>query len=266
MNVRRLPGWASALFGAVAIVAVWWIVSALVPAEGQFSPIPSPPAVLAAMADDGFGFYWPNFSVTLAEAGIGYLYGNLIGLILAALVLVLPWLDGVINQFAVVTYCVPIVAIGPLAIVILGGAKTPGDPSATAVFFAALSVVFTTVVGSLLGLKAADKASLDVVAVYGGSRLTQLRKVRLIAALPAILNALQIAVPTAFLGAVLGEYFGKIERGVGPVLVAAQVSLNSPRVWAVFLLCAIVAIAGYALLGLVGRAVAPWSTGRKVAA
>jgi len=266
MRARSLPGWASGLAGAAGILVVWWVASALVHATGSYAPIPSPPAVMGTLAADGIGFYWPNFQVTIVEAGIGFFWGNLIALVLAALVLVVPMLDGVINQFAVITYCVPIVAIGPLAIVILGGARTAGDPSATAVFFAALSVMFTTIVGALLGLNAADRASLDVVAVYGGSRFTQLRKVRLIAALPSILNALQIAVPAAFLGAVLGEYFGKIERGVGPILVAAQVSLNSPRVWALFLLCALVAIIGFAVVGLVGRIVAPWSSGREARA
>jgi ABC-type nitrate/sulfonate/bicarbonate transport system permease component len=173
-----------------------------------------------------------------------------------------PRAEGVLNQIAVITYCVPIVSIGAVAIIILGGSKSPGAPSATAIFLAAISVFFTTVVGTLLGLKAADRASLDVVTVYGGSKLTQLRKVRLIAALPNILSALQIAVPAAFLGAILGEYFGKIETGVGPILVAAQVTLNSPRVWGLFLLCALVSIIGYTIVGLIGRLVAPWSTGR----
>ncbi|WP_210480262.1 ABC transporter permease [Naasia sp. SYSU D00948] len=262
MRSLVLPGWASGLLGAAALVGAWWVASLLVPSTGSYAPIPAPPAVLQALIDDGVELYWSSFAVTITEAGLGYLWGNLIAIVLAALVLVVPWLDGVISQLAVITYCVPIVAIGPLAIVILGGARGPGEPSSTAVFFAALSVVFTTVVGTLLGLKAADRAALDVVAVYGGSRLTQLRKVRLIAALPAILNALQIAVPAAFLGAILGEYFGKIDRGVGPMLVASQVSLNSPRVWALFLLCAVVAIAGFALVGLVARLVAPWSSGR----
>jgi ABC-type nitrate/sulfonate/bicarbonate transport system permease component len=262
MRTFSLPGWASALIGAVGVLAVWWIAALVVPSAGTYAPVPSPPSVVEAMLTDGFELYWSNFAVTVTEAGIGYFWGNIIALVLSALVLLAPWLDGLINQVAVITYCVPIVAIGPLAIIILGGAHDAGDPSATAVFFAGLSVVFTTVVGSLLGLKAADRASLDVVTVYGGSRLTQLRKVRLIAALPSILNALQIAVPAAFLGAILGEYFGKIDRGVGPMLVSSQVSLNSPRVWALFLLCALVAIIGFAIVGLIGRVVAPWSSGR----
>ncbi len=260
---RTLPSWATGLIGALAILAAWWLAALLVaPATGSFTPVPTPPQVIEAIVTDGFGFFWRSFSVTLLEAGIGWFWGNVLALTLSALVLVVPRLEGVLSQLAVITYCVPIVAIGPLVLIILGGAKTAGEPSGTAVFLAGLSVFFTTVVGALLGFKAADTAALDVVAVYGGSKLTQLRKVRLIAALPNILNALQIAVPAAFLGAILGEYFGKIEVGVGPILVAAQVSLNSPRVWALFLLCAAVALAGYALVGLIARVVTPWTSGK----
>jgi len=265
MRAFRLPTWAIGVIGVVVLVAVWWILAVLffAPAAGSsYAAIPTPPQVLQSFVDDGFGFYWKAFQVTLTEAGIGYLWGNGIALVLSALVLVLPWLEGVVTQVAVITYCVPLVAIAPLALIILGGAEKNGDPSATAIFLAALSVFFTTVVGTLLGLKAADAASLDVVTVYGGSKLTQLRKVRAIAALPSIMSALQIAVPAAFLGAILGEYLGKIEIGVGPILVASAVSLNSPRVWAIFILCALVAIVGYALLGLVAKAVTPWSTGK----
>ena len=53
-------------------------------------------------------------------------------------------------------------------------------------------------VGALAALKSADRASLDLVAVYGGGRLKQLVKVQLISALPGILNALKIAVPAAY--------------------------------------------------------------------
>ena len=159
-------------------------------------------------------------------------------------------------------HCLPLVAVGGISIVVLGGATRPGDPSTTAIFLAALAVFFTTVVGALLGFKAADRASLDVIRVFGGGRFTQLRKVRLVAALPGILNALQIAVPTAFLGAVLGEYMGATDRSVGILLIRLQGNLDSERVWAVFLLCALVAMAGYGALGLVSRLVTPWVSGR----
>jgi len=259
----RLPSWLIGVIGGVGLIILWWILAATVFANvgpAGIQAIPTPPQVVESFLESGWDFYWTNFSVTLSEAGIGYLWGNGLALVLAAFVLVVPRLEGVVVQIAIITYCVPIVAIGPLVAVLLG-APPSGQPSGTAVFLAALSVFFTTVVGSLLGLKSADRASLDLISVYGGSTYTQLVKVRIIAALPAILNALQIAVPAAFLGAVLGEFFGKVEAGVGAAMVIAQVSLDAPRVWALALASGAVALAGFGLVGLVARAVAPWSRG-----
>ncbi|WP_255513492.1 ABC transporter permease [Homoserinibacter sp. GY 40078] len=265
---RRMPGWLAGIVGAVVIVAAWWLLSVTVftPPEGtDFTPVPTPLAVLQQLIADGPSAYWSVFQVTVTEALIGFAWGNGLALLLASTVLLLPRIEPVVTQIAVVSYCLPVVAVGGIAIVVLGGAKQPGDPSATAIFLAALAVFFTTVVGALAGFRAADRASLDVVRVFGGGRWTQLTKVRLIAAAPAILNALQIAVPSAFLGAVLGEYMGATDRSVGITLIRLQGNLDSTRVWAVFLLCAVVALVGYAIVGLLSRLVTPWVSGRRSA-
>ncbi|TXK20076.1 ABC transporter permease subunit [Homoserinibacter sp. GY 40078] len=263
-----MPGWLAGIVGAVVIVAAWWLLSVTVftPPEGtDFTPVPTPLAVLQQLIADGPSAYWSVFQVTVTEALIGFAWGNGLALLLASTVLLLPRIEPVVTQIAVVSYCLPVVAVGGIAIVVLGGAKQPGDPSATAIFLAALAVFFTTVVGALAGFRAADRASLDVVRVFGGGRWTQLTKVRLIAAAPAILNALQIAVPSAFLGAVLGEYMGATDRSVGITLIRLQGNLDSTRVWAVFLLCAVVALVGYAIVGLLSRLVTPWVSGRRSA-
>ncbi len=259
----RMPPWSIGAIGGVALIALWWILAATVFSNvgpSGVQAIPTPPQVIASYLDSGWEYYAQNFSVTLAEAGIGYLWGNGLALILAALVLIVPRLEGVAMQLAIITYCIPIVAVGLLAVVVIAPPAV-GAPSGTAVFLAALSVFFTTVVGALLGLKSADTSSLDLITVYGGSKFTQLIKVRLIAALPAILNALQIAVPAAFLGAVLGEFFGKIEVGVGLAMILAQQNSDAARVWALALASGAVALIGFALVGLIARAVAPWSKG-----
>ncbi|GAA5034434.1 ABC transporter permease [Microbacterium fluvii] len=265
---KQIPGWLAGIIGAVVLILVWWVFAVTVfqpPPGTTFTPVPTPWTVFSTIWNDGLAAYWSVFQVTITEAAIGFFWGNLAALLLASTVLLLPRLEGIVTQIAVVSYCLPVVAVGGISIIILGGAKRPGDPSATAIFLAALAVFFTTVVGALLGFKAADRSSLDVVRVYGGSRMTQLRKVRLIAAAPAILNALQIAVPSAFLGAILGEYMGGIDRGVGITLIKLQGDLDSARVWAVFLLTAVVALIGYGVLGLISRSVTPWVTGRKTA-
>ncbi|WP_430868692.1 ABC transporter permease [Demequina aurantiaca] len=268
MTTKKLPPKAIGAIGVVAMFAAWWVLSLTVFANvgvGDTKAIPSPIQVASGYAESGFQFYWRNFSVTINEAAQGYLWGCGLALLFAGLVLLVPKLEALVMQLAVITYCIPIVAIGPLVLIVLGPPPS-GEPSGTAVFLAALSVFFTTVVGSLLGLKSADRSSLDVVTVYGGSKFTQLRKVRLVAALPAILTALQIAVPAAFLGAVLGEFFGKVEVGVGPAMLFAQQSLNSPRVWGLALVSGAVALIGYLVVGQLTRMAAPWAKGAEVSA
>ena len=260
---RGLPGWATGLLGIAGVVALWWISALTIFQNSGSVPggaIPTPAEVLGQFAGDGSGFYLPHITMTLSEAAIGFLWGNGLALLLAGLVLVLPRIEKIALQIAVITYCVPIVAIGPIAYTVIGPPR--GDPSGTAIFLAAMSVFFTTVVGSLVGLKAADPASLDLVTVYGGTRFTQLRKVRLIAGLPSVLNALQIAAPAALLGAILGEYLGGAERGLGLAMLAAGNAANVERVWSLALVAGLLAGVGYLLFALISRFATPWTTGR----
>jgi ABC-type nitrate/sulfonate/bicarbonate transport system permease component len=264
-RLRSLP-WAIGLAGIVLTIAVWWIGALTffsgvgATADGQGGSIPTPLAIVQQYAADGFGYYWRNASVTLAEAAAGYLWGNAAALLLAGVVMVVPALERLITQLGVISYCLPMVAIGPIIFIVLGPPLT-GRPSGTAVALAALSVFFTTLVGSVMGLKAADRSSLDIVSVYGGRRIHQLFKVQLIAAIPAILNSLKIAAPAAFLGAVLGEYVGGVDRGLGPAMVNAQQSLEIERVWGVALVCGLLAGAGYLVFSLISRWATPWSAG-----
>ncbi len=264
MRRRGVPQWLASIIGILVVLIVWWLASAAFFQDfhGKEKPIPSPWTVFHVIGQDGIRFYWNNFEPTLKAALLGFVWGDLLALVLASTVLLWPRIEWFVMQIAVVTYCMPIVAIGGIAVVTLGGAQAPGDPSKTSILLAAEVVFFTTVSGALLGFKSATKASLDVVRVYGGSRLTQLRKVRLIAALPAILNALQIAVPTSILGAVLGEYLGKTDRSVGSILIRFQSTGDSVRMWAFFVVCSVVAMIGYLIVGLISRFVTSWSAGK----
>lgn len=249
-----LPG----TLGVLGIVAVWWVAAVTVLAG---TTMPTPLGVAQAFVDDGLEFYVANMSITVEEAVRGFLVGNGLALLLASLVLLVPALERLIMQVAVISYCLPLVAITPILYIVIGPPPS-GEPSGTAVVLAALSVFFTTVVGAVLGFRSADPASLDVVTVFGGGRWQQMVKVRLVAALPGIIGALQIAAPAALLGAILGEYIGGVDRGAGPALVNAGQSLNSERAWGIALVCALLAGAGYALFALVARVVTPWAGGQ----
>lgn len=260
------PPWVVGGIGVALTISVWWIGAVTflkgvgAGPNGQGGSIPTPLAIVRQYGVDGLDYYWRNASVTLAEAGMGYLWGNAAALVLAGLVMVFPILERLVTQLGIISYCLPVVAIGPIIFIVLGPPST-GEPSGTAVALAALSVFFTTLVGSLMGLKAADRSSLDIVSVYGGRRIHQLLKVQVIAAIPSILNSLKIAAPAAFLGAVLGEYVGGVDRGLGPAMVNAQQSLEIERVWGVALVCGLLAGAGFLVFSLISRFATPWSAG-----
>jgi len=246
--VRRFGG----VIGTLGVIVLWWLIAVLFFSSSR--AVPTPWAVLTQFPSDGWSFFWGNASPTLRYAFEGFLWGNGAALAIAALVLLVPFLEPVATQLAVISYCMPLTAIGPLLLVIFGG-RIP------TIFLAALSVFFTTLIGSLLGLKAADRASLDLVQAYGGGRWQQLTKVRVIAALPSIIAALKIAAPAAMLGAIIGEYLGGLDNGLGVALTVAQQQNNVPRAWALALVTGALAGIGYALFSLLGRLVTPWSSG-----
>jgi ABC-type nitrate/sulfonate/bicarbonate transport system permease component len=256
-RLEAMPTWLGGAVGVLVIVALWWLASALL--FQSSSAIPSPPEVAAKFLS---GPTWSdtlsNLSGTASAAVQGYLYGNGAALLLAVLVLLVPVLEQVATQIAIVTYCLPLVAIGPILVIVAGREA----PQGASVVLAALSVFFTTVVGALLGLRAAPRTSLDLVRAYGGTRLTELRLVQLVAALPNLFAALKIAAPAAFLGAVLAEYLGSGgDRSLGRALISAQTNADAPQLWYLALVSGAAAGLAYAVIGLVARAVTPWSSG-----
>ena len=258
------PKWIGGTIGSVTVVALWWVSAVTVFArtrpsgEAMVGAIPTPLQVSQQLGVDGFDFYWKNASLTLAEAVLGFVFGNVSALALAGLALMIPKIENLATQIAVITYCIPIVAIGPIIRLVLG-APGEGEPAGAAVALAALSVFFTTMVGALTGVKSADRASLDVVTVYGGNSWHRLIKVQLLASLPSIFAALRIAAPAAFLGAILGEYVGGPDLGFGPAMVNAQQSLEVARVWGLALVSGAIAGLAYALFGLIARVASPWA-------
>ena len=256
---ERLRTTAVGAASLLGLLAFWWLTAAIF-LEGH--GVPTPLAVAQEFHDQGFGYYRRIFGITLHEAAIGYVWGVGIALALATLVLLVPWLEPVIMQFSVITYCVPIVVLAPI-LIIVHEIPEVGGISSTAIDLAALLVVFTTVVGAVVGFQSADRTSLDVVHVYGGGAMQQFFRVRVVSALPAIFSTLQLAAPTAYLGALLGEWFDRhLEVGVGPSLYLAQNNRETALAWSLGLSCALVSGLAYLLIGLIGRTITPWAKGQ----
>ena len=245
---RRVPRWVKGVVGTLLLLGVWEIAGQAGIAKGS---IPPPSDIVSSMVDDGWSFYWANIKVTLSEAAWGYLYGNLLAIGLALLVLVVPLLEKPAMQLGIVSYCIPVIALGPILQIIYDG-STPK------IILAALFVFFTTLVGMMVGLRSAEPVMFDVIRGYGGGRIAELVKVRIRAALPSLFAALRIAAPAAILGAILGEYMGG-ESGIGIAMIASQTSYQVTRTWGLALTAGLLACLAYGITAYIGRALTPWA-------
>lgn len=248
LPVRRR--WVSAL----RIAAVWLVVIGLWELLGQTLLadrylIGTPTGIVAKLFENA-EVYARGTWFTTREALLGYLFGNLAAVLLALIVVLLPGLERLVLRLALVVYCLPLVALGPLLRLVYGFGDGPQ------ITLAAIAVYYLTLVPLLVGLRAVPSAWLDLTASYGRGRWTTLVVVRARAALPYLMAGLQASVPAAFLGALVGEFTGA-ERGLGVLSILAMRSLDTDGLWALMLLSTVVSLIGYGLVSLMARKLTP---------
>lgn len=248
------PGWrrrwdserARTVLVLLAGLAGWEIVGRLrLVADGA---LPAPSAIVASFVTNA-GLYPPHVLATLGAAAGGFLVGNAVAIVLAVLFVLVPALERLTGLLLVTLFCLPIVVVAPIL-----GLALPGDWPKIAL--AALCVFFPTMVSTLVGLRQAPTDAVTVVRVSGGGALRVLFGVRLPAALPDLLTGLQVAAPSAVLGAILGEFLGGT-KGLGVYLLGSMGRADPATLWAIGLTAAALAAVAYGALGLVIRRIAP---------
>lgn len=213
--------------------------------------IPSVSEIIRGYSRD-WDLYPDAIRGTVAPAAKGWLAGNLIGVALALVAVVLPLTERVIMRVGVAMYSLPVLAIGPILTVSFSG-NTPS------VVLAGFAVFYTTLVGAILGFRAADPLAVELVRGLGGSSWSAFVKVRARAALPSFFAGLRISAPAAMLGAVVGEWFSNGGGGLGRLEVGAQSQLDDARTWGIAIMITAIATAGYGLIALTGRLLTPWA-------
>jgi ABC-type nitrate/sulfonate/bicarbonate transport system permease component len=245
-----LKPYLEAAAGIVAFLVLWQLlVDFVFSANGT---IPSPLQIVRQFFwVDGPDLYFESASHTLHAAIQGWCWGNLLAIAVAMVVVTLPALERPMLLLGTVSYCLPIVAIGPLLIITTSG-ETPR------VVLSAIAVFFPMLVGTLLGLRSPSAAMFDLIHACGGGSLAILTKVRWRAALPQFFASLRVSAPSAILGSIIGEFLGA-ENGLGVLLINAQQGLNYQRTWTIAIFSTILAGAAYGLIRLVGGWLTPWA-------
>lgn len=230
------------LVAALVILALWQALASVT--EGMFV-FAGPIGVLGAIAEDG-PLLLRSAGITLQSAAIGFVIGNAVAVLLASLALALPRLEKLVSGLALVFFCLPFVATGPILRLIFGVSDRPQ------IALAALATYYTTYLCLLVGLRATPGSWLDLVRSYGRGRFSNLIHVRAMASLPYFTAGLQIGAPAAFLGAMVGEFTGA-ERGLGVLSIRAMRGLDVEMTWAIATVAAAISAGAFWLFGWLGR-------------
>lgn len=232
------------IVGILVVLAAWELAGRLL---SESYVLAAPSDVLVYLVTD-WALMARALGATLGNAAAGFVIGNLAAIALAAVAILWPRSERVVTGLALLVFCLPLVATGPILRVIFG----PGNGPQIAL--AALAVYYTTLIPLLVGLRAAPDTWFDLVRSYGRGRLALLVHVRAMAALPYLFTGLQIAAPAAFLGAMVGEFTGA-ERGMGVLTIRAIRALDVDMTWGLATVATAVSLLAYAGIGILARRV-----------
>ncbi|MGL3608051.1 ABC transporter permease [Rhizobium sp. G187] len=182
---------------------------------------------------------------TTTMVAIGYAVGASLGMLAAVLVHFVTALRPGMDRFASLLHSIPTIALAPIFIVL-----TSRDYTGTAI--AGISVFFVSYVAMTSGLSAAPQAGRDLFAVLGAGKGTRFLHYDLPTALPTLLDGLSYAVPMAFIGVILGEWFGA-SRGIGLLMVSAMQNFQIPMLWSAVLVTSLLSLAAYAAMSQIQR-------------
>jgi NitT/TauT family transport system permease protein len=188
------------------------------------------------------GFYWRNTLVTAKEALLGYLVALAVALLWGAIMARSRFLEQASTPVAVLIQVTPIVAYAPSAVLWLGRGLKP------IVFITGLICLVPLLFAVTTGLRSADPAALDLMAVVDAPGWEVVRRVRLPYALPYLFSATRTCVGLALIGAVLAEWYALVDQGLGRRIQEAIDFNQSRQLWAS--IYAVALLGGLAIVAL----------------
>lgn len=185
---------------------------------------------------------------TLSFAAPGYLAGLALGAGLAALLVLSPALSRATMPVAVALRAVPIITTAPLLVLAFGR----GLIGTTVVV--AVMIFFPTFVACQQGLRQTPGQIVDLFRSYDAGRWHLLRAAQIPAMLPAFFASARMAVPAALLAVTTVEWLAT-GKGVGVLMAMTASTSNYNMLWSCVAILAVVAVAVYAAVAALERAV-----------
>ncbi|MGG0789292.1 ABC transporter permease [Peribacillus simplex] len=156
-----------------------------------------------------------HLQISLTRALLGFALGGFLGLLLGVIVGIQKKSEEYLNPSIQMLRTVPLLAITPLFIMWFGFGEL------SKVLLIALGAFFPLYLQTFLGLRNVDKKLYDVARILEFSRLEQITKLMIPAALPNILLGIRLALSAAWMCLVVAELLGA-DRGVGFMIQDAR--------------------------------------------
>ena len=218
--------------------------------------LPAPHQVLADVVESLTA--WPlgsprnllfHVAVSAQSTLVGFAMGTLLGLLLAVLIVHSRTLDRALLPWIVASQTVPVLAIAPIVLVILGSLGLSGVlPKAVIAMYLCF---FPVTVAMVQGLRSAQVIESEMMHTYAASRWQTLWLLRWPAALPFLFPALRVGVAAGLVGAMVAELPTGAQAGLGARLLTGSYYGQTVQIWSALVLSALL---GLALTGAVAGA------------
>jgi NitT/TauT family transport system permease protein len=223
--------------------------------------LPAPHQVIQTFAEDVFG--WPVTSprslvyhswVTLSATFVGFLLGASFGIILAVLIVHVRTLQKSLLPWIICSQMVPILAVAPIVIVVLGAIGLRGLlPKA---IISAYLCFFPVVIGVVKGLTSPDPIQRDLMRTWSATPAQIFWKLRWPSAVPFLFTSLKVSITISLIGAIVAELPTGAQAGIGARLLAGSYYGQTIQIWAALVAASVLAVGLIGVVSLIERWVA----------
>jgi NitT/TauT family transport system permease protein len=203
-------------------------------------------------------FDWPldsprnllyHAAVTSAATLLGFAMGTALGALLAVAIVHSRTLDRSLFPWIIASQTVPVLAIAPIVIVILGSMGLTGVfPKAIISMYLCF---FPVAVALVKGLRSPGMLELELLHTYAASAKHTFWKLRVPASLPFLFPSLRVGIAAGLVGAIVGELPTGAQAGLGARLLTGSYYGNTVQIWSALVMSAVL---GLLLTGLVAAA------------
>ena len=181
-----------------------------------------------------------HVAVTAESTLWGFVLGSLLGLLLAVCIVHSRTLDRALLPWIVASQSVPVLAIAPIVLVILGSLGFAGvAPKAVIAMYLCF---FPVTVAMVQGLRSPLRIETEMLHTYAASRWQALWLLRLPASLPFLFPALRVGIAAGLVGAMVAELPTGAQAGLGARLLTGSYYGNTVQIWSALLMSALLGL------------------------